>query len=147
MLFIEKSVSTSLRSRYKYTISKSFIKPHLDYDDILYDKPNNENFQNKMEKVQYRAGLATTGGIQVTSRERLYNELGLHSLVKRRWHNKLVFFKKIVNYLIPDYLYFYLDFFSQGNYLLRSSSTSIIRPVPTGTKSFKITFFPYCINK
>ena len=147
MLFIEKSVSTSLRSRYKYTISKSFIKPHLDYGDILYDKPNNENFQNKMEKVQCRAGLATTGGIQVTSRERLYNELGLHSLVKRRWHNKLVFFKKIVNYLIPDYLYFYLDFFSQGNYLLRSSSTSIIRPVPTGTKSFKITFFPYCINK
>ena len=29
---------------------------------------------------------------QVTSGERLYDELDLHSLVKRRWRNKLVFF-------------------------------------------------------
>ena len=36
-----------------------------------------------MEKVQYRACLAITGGIQGTSRERLYDELSLHSLVKR----------------------------------------------------------------
>ena len=45
-----------------------------------------------MKKVQYRAGLAITGGIQGTSRERLYDELALHLLVKRRWRNKLVFF-------------------------------------------------------
>ena len=50
------------------TIYKSFIRPHLDYGDILYDKPSNDNFQNKMEKVQYRACLAITGGIQGTSR-------------------------------------------------------------------------------
>ena len=43
--------------------------------------------QNKIEKVQYRACLAITGGIQGTSRERLHDELGLHSLVKRRWRN------------------------------------------------------------
>ena len=48
-----------------------------------------------MEKVQYRACLAITGGIQGTSREWLYEELGLHSLVKRRWRNKLVFFIKL----------------------------------------------------
>ena len=46
-------------------------------------------------EVQYRACLAITGGIQGTSRKQLYNELGLHSLVKRRWHNKLVFFIKL----------------------------------------------------
>ena len=33
------------------TICKSFIRPHLDYGDILYDKPGNQNFQNKLEKV------------------------------------------------------------------------------------------------
>ena len=32
-----------------------------------------------MEKVQYRVCLAITGGIQGTSGERLYDELGLHS--------------------------------------------------------------------
>ena len=51
------------------TIYKSFIRPHLDYGDILYDTPSNDNFQNKMEKVQYGACLAITGGIQETSRE------------------------------------------------------------------------------
>ena len=76
------------------TIYKSFIRPHLDYGDILYDKPENENFQNKLEKVQYRACLAITGAIQGTSRQKLYDELGLHSLNKRRWRNKLIFFIK-----------------------------------------------------
>ena len=33
------------------TIYKSFIRPHLDYGDIVYDQPNNENFCNTIEKV------------------------------------------------------------------------------------------------
>ena len=49
-----------------FTIYKSFIRPHLEYGDILYDKPDNENFQNKIEKVQYKACLAITGTIQRT---------------------------------------------------------------------------------
>ena len=27
---------------------KSLIRPHLDYGDIIYDKPNNESFKNKI---------------------------------------------------------------------------------------------------
>ena len=88
------------------TIHKSFVRPHLDYGDILYDKPNNGNFQNKLEKVQYRACLAITGAIQGTSRIKLYDELGLHSLIKRRWCNKLIFFYKIGNGLLPSLFMF-----------------------------------------
>ena len=87
-----RRLSATLPRNALVTIYKIFIRPHLNYGDILYDKPSNDNFQNKMEKVQYRTCLAITGGIQGTSRERLYDELGLHSLVKRRWRNKLVFF-------------------------------------------------------
>ena len=29
-------------------IYKPFVRPHLDYGHILYDKPNNESFQNKL---------------------------------------------------------------------------------------------------
>ena len=133
-----RRLSINLPRNALLTIYKSFIRPHLDYRDILYDKPSNDNFQSKMEKVQYRACLAITGGIQGTSRERLYDELGLHSLV---------FFYKIVNRLLPDYLYSYLDFPFQENDLLRSSSATITTPLPTKTKSFKGTFFPYCINE
>ena len=48
-------------------------------------KFENENFQNKIEKVQYWACLATTGAIQGTSREKIYDKLGLHSLAKWCW--------------------------------------------------------------
>ena len=141
MIGLIRRLSVKLPRNALLTIYKSFIRPYLDYGDILYDKPSNDNFQNKMKKFQYRACLAITGGIPGTSRERLYDELALHSLVKRRWRNKLVFFYKIVNRLLPDYLCSYLDFPSQENYLLTSSSASIIRPLPTRTKSFKETFF------
>ena len=108
------------------TIYKSFIRPNLDYGDILYDKPKNENFQNKLEKVQYRACLAITNAIQGSSKDRLYDESGLYSLTNRRWKSKLIFFYKIVNGMLPNYLYSFLDFPSQENYPLRSASENII---------------------
>ena len=140
-------LSVTLPRNALLTIYKTFVRPHLDYGDLLYDKPNNENFQNKLEKVQYRACLAITGAIRGTSRTKLYDELGLYSLIKRRWCNKLTFLYKIVNGLLPRYLYSYLDFLSQINYSLRSVSASVIKPSLSRAKSFKNTFFPYCINE
>ena len=102
-----RRLSVTLPRNALLTIYKTFVRPHLDYGDILYDKPNNENFQNKLEKVQYRACLAITGAIQGTSRTKLYDELGLHSLIKRRWCNKLIFFYKIVNDRLPGYLFIF----------------------------------------
>ena len=108
-----KRLSVNLPQSALLTIYKSFIRPHLEYGDILYDKPDNESFQNKIEKVQYKACLAITGAIQGISREKLYEALGLHSLVERRRRNKLIFFYKTVNGLLPDYLYSYLNFASR----------------------------------
>ena len=135
-----RRLSVTLPRNALLTIYKTFVRPHLDYGDILYDKPNNENFQNKLEKVQYRACLAITGAIQGTSRTKLYDELSLHLLIKRHWCNKLIFFYKIVNGLLPDYLHSYLDFPSQINYSLRSVLASVIKPSLSRTKSFKNTF-------
>ena len=75
---LTRRLSMNLPRNALLTIYKSFVRPHFDYGDILYDKPNNANFQNKLEKVQYRACLALTGAIQGTSRIKLYDELGLH---------------------------------------------------------------------
>ena len=128
-------------------IIKSFIRPHLDNGDILDDKPGNQNFQNKFEKVQYKACLAITGAIQGTSRQKIFDELGLDTLIERRWRSKLTFFYKIVNGLLPEYLYSYLKFPSQENYPLRSALTTKINPIPSRSKTFRKTFFPYCINE
>ena len=66
------------------TIYKSLIRPHLDYGDVIYDQPNIETFNQKMESVQYNAALAITGAIKGASRERLYQELGFESMKDRR---------------------------------------------------------------
>ena len=45
--------------------------------------------------VQYKAALVIIGAIKGTPRDRLYQELGLESLVDSRWCCKLLFFHKI----------------------------------------------------
>ena len=84
---------------------KSFIRPHLDYGDIIYDQPNNQALSNKLEAVQYNAELAITEAIRGTSRTKIYQELGLESLKFCRWFRHLCCFYKIKNYGFPGYLF------------------------------------------
>ena len=42
-------------------IYKSFIRPHLDYGDIIYDQAHNVSFHQKLELLQYNVCLAITG--------------------------------------------------------------------------------------
>ena len=84
-----KRVSNKLPRDALLRIYKSFARSHLDYGVIAYDKPNNESFTSKLERVQYKACLAITGAIQGTSRERLNKELGLESVSV----SNLTFFK------------------------------------------------------
>ena len=66
-------------------IYKSFIRPHLDYGDIVYDRAFNESFHKSLESIQSNAAIAITGAIRGTSSEKLFQELGLESLKSRRW--------------------------------------------------------------
>ena len=66
------------------TIYKSFIRPHLDYGDVIYDQHYNNSFHSKLESIQYDAALAKTGAISDSSWEILYQELGLESLQQHR---------------------------------------------------------------
>ena len=79
------------------TIYKSFIRPHLDYWDVIYDQPNNDSFSDKIEQLQYKACLAITGAIEGTPRECLYNKVGLESLSSRRWCGKLCAIYKLLS--------------------------------------------------
>ena len=76
-------LSVCLSRKALLTIYKSFVRPHLYYGDIFYDKPGNLNFESKTENVESKACFAITGAIQGTSREQLYDEFGLISLSKR----------------------------------------------------------------
>ena len=61
-----KRLSVNLPRDVLLRIYKSFIRPHLDYRDIIYEKPHNKYFKNKIENIQYKACIAITGAIQGT---------------------------------------------------------------------------------
>ena len=54
---------------------------------------------NKLESLQYQAGLAVTGMLQGTNRDSVYEEPGWESLHMRRWFRRLTVFYKIVKHL------------------------------------------------
>ena len=95
------------------TIYKSFVRPHIDYGDIIYDQPN-DSFCNMVERVQYNAALAITGVIKEMSQLKIYKELGFQSLKYRRWFRHLCFFYKLRSTQTPKYLY---NFFPSGKYI------------------------------
>ena len=77
-----KKLSLILSRKSLLTIYKSFVRPNLDYADIIYDKPLNESLKRKIEMVQYNAALIITGAFKETSRDKIYQELGLESLAE-----------------------------------------------------------------
>ena len=123
-------------------IYKSFIRPHLDYGDVLYDQAFNNSFHAKMESIQYNACLAITGAIRGTSREKIYQELGLESLQLRRWYRKLCLFYKVFKNEHPKYL-FHLIPVRCTSYATRTESN--IPLIKTKHNFFKNSFFPSAI--
>ena len=87
------------------TIYKSFVRRHLDYGDIIYDEHYNNSFHQKLQSIQYNVALAITGAIRGSSREKLYQKLGMESLKQRRWFRKLCSFFKITKNQFPRYLF------------------------------------------
>ena len=57
------------------TIYKAFIRPHLDYGDIVLDQAFNNSFHQRLESIQYKASLVISRAITRTSKEKLYQEL------------------------------------------------------------------------
>ena len=66
------------------TVCKTFVRPHLDYGDNMYEKAYNSFFHETIESVQYNACLAVTEAIRSTSKEKIHDELGLEFLQLRR---------------------------------------------------------------
>ena len=124
------------------TIYKSFIRPHLDYGDMIYDQTFNMSFQQKMETIQYNAALAITGAIRGSSREKVFQELGLETLQQRHWYRKLCCFYKILKSQSPKYLY---SIIPMHNMSYRTRQCNKIPAINVKHDFFKNTFFPSTI--
>ena len=95
----------SIPSKSLLSIYKAFLRSHLDYCGVIYDKPCHEKFIGTLESIQYNATLAITGAIKGASKEKLYNELSLEYLIDRQEMQRLCLFHKIFKLKSPKYLY------------------------------------------
>ena len=117
---------------------KAYVRPHLDYGDIIYDNSSNASLSQIIESVQYNATLAITGAIRGSSREKLYHELGLESLHDRRWYRKLCFYYNIKHNDCHLYLMELLPNVKSSGYSLHSNQSLYY----SRTERFKASFFP-----
>ena len=132
---------------------KLYVRPHLDYGDVIYHIPAKicefsqntflPNLMEKIESVQYSAALAITGAWRGTSRQKLYAELGWESLSSRRWSRRLTLFYKIVNNLAPDYTMDPIPQLHQSRYSLRKRD--VVGRILARTEKFKSSFYPHCL--
>ena len=140
------SIKTSLlipliAAKVYWTYLTSFLS------ECIYDKTFTEPFKDKLEMVQYNAALVLTGAFKVTSRDRIYRELGLKSLAERRWSRKIFLFQKIINGILPVYLQSYISYCDEGVYRTRSANQKNLRQFSASTKIFESSFFLYCIKE
>ena len=136
-------------------IYKLYVRPHLDYGDVIYHIPAKvcefsgnfvlPNLMEKLESVQYSAALAVTGTWRGTSREKLYIDLGLESLSSRRWSRRLTLFYKFLNNLSPEYTVDPIPPLHQSQYRLRNQD--VIGQVKVRTEKFKSSFYPNCLSE
>ena len=83
--------------------------------------------------------MAITGAIRGTSKEKLYDELGLETLEKRRWYRKLCCFFKIFRYKCPKYLFNIIPT-SASTYNIRNTNNIPLFKVMHNF--FRNSFFP-----
>ena len=125
-----KKLRHTLPEKSLLTIYKVFLRPLIDYSDTIYDQPYNGSFQ-------YKAALTITGAMQGTSCDKIYKELGLESLIARRWYKRLSCMFKIMKEEGPNY---FMNLILKCNQTLRARNSHI--PIfRCGTVCFKYSFF------
>ena len=75
-------------------ICKLYVRPQVDYNDIIYHKYDPEytlELIKRLESTQYSAALAVSGCWRGTNTDRLLEELGWEYLYHRRWYRRLPF--------------------------------------------------------
>ena len=122
---------------------KLYVRPHLDYGDIIYHNQN-LHLMSKLESTQYDAALAVSGAWRGTNTDKVLEELGWETLAHRRWYRRLCQFYKIENNSSPEYLKNHLPERRENPYNLRRPN--IFPEVRAKTNRYSNSFYPYCIK-
>jgi len=149
-LGIIKKLSRFLSVKTLDQIFKMYVRPHLDFCDVIYHKPSITNpfdsainlnyLMNALERIQYHAALAITGTWKGTNLSKIYEELGWESLTDRRWSRRLFHFYKIQNNLTPYYLKIPVP--PERARLISSRSEKVLHEIRCNSDSYQNSFYP-----
>ena len=78
-----RSLTFTLDRRSLETIYLSFIRPLLEYGDLIFDILTNFE-QNELDEIQNEAARIVTGTTKFTSVETIYTDTGWQTLGNRR---------------------------------------------------------------
>ena len=142
------ALSNSLLDRQSLeTIYLSFIRPILEYADVVWDNITQAE-EEDLERIQIEAARIITGATRLVSFHNLYKESALEPLKSRRRQHKLVhFYKMLKSPTTPSYLSSLIPL-SVGNvatYGLRNADH--IRTLPFKTQHFAASFLPSSISE
>ena len=121
-----KKLSNVLPRKSLITIYKSFVRPHLDYGDLIYDQPNNESFCQQIKVFNIM--------------------LPLQSLVLLKEHSdlNLCTFYKIKRTGLPSYLY---DLIPKSSHMYNTRRVEDVAMLYSRTDIFKYSFFLSTISE
>ena len=85
------------------TIYLTFIRPLLEYGDVIWDNCTPYE-KNELDKSPKKAARITTGTTKLVSLDKLYKEVGWQTLHRRRHNHKITLFYKMFNQLTQVYL-------------------------------------------
>ena len=117
-LNILSSLSHTLDRKTLLVMYNSFIRPCLEYGNILWSNCTDEE-DEILESVQRRAARIISGAIIRTNSLNLYQEVAFETLKTRRERNMLLFFHKIAYGTAPNYLIELLPATRDNRYNLR----------------------------
>ena len=123
----------------------AFIRPLLEYSDVIWDNCSNE-CKTQLESIHNEAARIVSGATKLCSIQKLLGELGWETLQERRSKHKLIIFFKILNGLTPEYLSDLMPpLVSDTNpYNLRNSDN--VQSFRARTNIFFNSFFPSTIR-
>ena len=85
------------------TIYISFVRPLLEYSDVVWDNCTNYE-KDDIEKIQNEAARIVSGCTKLVSISELFLETGWETLTDRRRKHKLILFFKMIKGISPDFL-------------------------------------------
>ncbi|PJE77413.1 hypothetical protein CI610_03664 [invertebrate metagenome] len=142
-LNILRYIKTKVNRKTLIKIYTAFIRPILEYADIVWDNCTQQS-ADLLESIQLEAARIITGLRSGTSHIKLYTELGWETLAARRMKHKHIMMYKLMHGLAPQYLQDILIPFTNNpndnTYPLRH--IRLFNPPLCRTNSYFDSFFP-----